>query len=83
MEWRAFPLEVTLQMQVRLCWPWPLPFPQLAWASLGSASKESTCNAGDLGSIPGLGRSTGEGKGNPFQYSGLENSTGSQRVRDD
>jgi len=40
----------------------------------GSASKESTCNAGDLGSIPGLGRSLGEGKGYPLHYSGLENS---------
>ena len=40
----------------------------------GLASKESTCNVGDLGSIPGLGRSPGEGKGYPFQYSGLENS---------
>ena len=40
----------------------------------GSAGKESTCNAGDLGSIPGLGRSSGEGKGYPLQYSGLENS---------
>ena len=40
----------------------------------GSASKESACNAGDLGSIPGLGRSPGEGKGYPHQYSGLENS---------
>ena len=39
-----------------------------------SAGKESTCNAGDLGSIPGLGRSPGEGKGYPLQYSGLENS---------
>ena len=39
-----------------------------------SAVKESTCNAGDLGSIPGLGRSSGEGKGYPLQYSGLENS---------
>ena len=36
--------------------------------------KESSCNAGDLGLIPGLGRSPGEGKGNPFQYSGLKNS---------
>ena len=36
--------------------------------------KESTCNAGDLVSIPGLGRSSGEGKGYPLQYSGLENS---------
>ena len=40
----------------------------------GSAGKESTCNAGDLGSIPGLERSPGEGKGYPLQYSGLENS---------
>ena len=40
----------------------------------GSAGKESTCNAVDLGSIPGLGRSPGEGKGYPLQYSGLENS---------
>ena len=39
-----------------------------------SAGKESACNAGDLGSIPVLGRSPGEGKGNPRQYSGLENS---------
>ena len=40
----------------------------------GSAGKESTCDAGDLGSIPGLGRSSGEGKGYLLQYSGLENS---------
>ena len=40
----------------------------------GLASKESACNVGDLGSIPGLGRSPGEGKGYPLQYSGLENS---------
>ena len=40
----------------------------------GSNSKESTCNAGDLGSIPGLGRSPGEGNGNSLQYSCLENS---------
>ena len=39
-----------------------------------SASKESACNTGELGSIPGLGRSAGEGKGYPLQYSGLENS---------
>ena len=39
----------------------------------GSAGQESTCNAGDLGSIPGLGRFPGEGKGYPLQYSGLEN----------
>ena len=43
-----------------------------------SVSKESACNAGDMedvGSIPGLGRSSGEGKSYPLQYSGLENST--------
>ena len=40
-----------------------------------STGKESACNAGDLGLILGLGRSPGEGKGYPFQYSGLENST--------
>ena len=42
--------------------------------SCGSTGKESACNARDLGSIPGLGRSPGEGKGCPLQYSGLENS---------
>ena len=40
----------------------------------GSAGKESACNAGDLGSVSGLGRSPGEGKGYPLQYSDLENS---------
>ena len=40
----------------------------------GSAGEESPCNAGDLGSIPGLGRSPEEGKGYPLQYSGPENS---------
>ena len=39
----------------------------------GSDGKESTCNEGDLGSIPGSGRSPGEGNGNPLQYSCLEN----------
>ena len=42
----------------------------------GSAGKESAYNAGDLGSILGLGRSPGEGKGYPLQYSGLENPMG-------
>ena len=40
----------------------------------GWAGKESACTAGDLGSIPGLGRSPGERKGYPFQFSGLDNS---------
>ena len=48
--------------------PWQLGFPD------GSVGKESTCNVGDQGLIPGLGRSPGEGKGYPLQYSGLENS---------
>ena len=57
-----------------------IPFSQFIYPSskkLGfpesSAGKESACNAGDLGSVPGLGRSPGEGKGYPLQYSGLEN----------
>ena len=60
--------------------PFCLDFPDT------SIGKESTCNVGDLGLIPGLGRSPGEGKGYPLQYSGLENSiqsTGSQRVGHD
>ena len=40
----------------------------------GSVGKESTCKVGDLGSIPQLGRTPGEGKGYLLQYSGLENS---------
>ena len=40
----------------------------------GSDGKESVCNVGDLGSVPELGRSLGEGNGNLLQYSGLENS---------
>ena len=40
----------------------------------GVAGKESVCNEGDLDSIPGLGKSPGEGKGYPLQYSGRENS---------
>ena len=43
------------------------------WFPCGSAGKESTCNAGDPGLIPGLGRSPGEGNVSPLQYSCLEN----------
>ena len=42
----------------------------------GSVGKESACNAGDPGLIPGLGRSPGEGIGSPLLYSCLENSMG-------
>ena len=47
---------------------WLVGFPD------SSVGKESACNVGDLGLIPGLGRSPGEGQGYPLQYSGLENS---------
>ena len=50
--------------------------PLIGWAMgfpCGSTGKESACNVGGLGSISGLGRSHGEGKGYPLQYSGLEN----------
>ena len=56
--------------------PWRmdrLPTPVFLGFPDGSDSKESNCNAGDLGSIPGLGRSPGGGHGNPLQYSCLEN----------
>ena len=72
-------------------WPWPLTqggkntLPLLAHqatrgaraseADGGSEGKESACNSGDLGSIPGSGRSPGEGNGNPLEYSCLENPT--------
>ena len=50
-------------------------FPQFVVSFPGGAEvKVSACNVGDLGLIPGLGRSPGEGKGYPLQYSGLENS---------
>ena len=47
---------------------------QLVGFACGSAGKESACNVRDLSSIPRLGRSPGERKGYPLQYSGLENS---------
>ena len=56
------------QTRDQTCAPW-LGFPG------GSAGKESTCNVGDLGLLPGLGRSPGEGKGYPLQCFGPENST--------
>ena len=51
-----------------------LPTPVFLGYPGGSAGKQSICDAGDLGSIPGLGRSPGEGKGYPLQYSGQESS---------
>ena len=55
----------TIFLLCRLC--------SLLSSARGSDSKESTCNAGDAGLIPGLGRSPGEGHGNALQYSCLEN----------
>ena len=54
-------------------WGILVAFPDGAFPG-GSAGKESICNAGDPVSIPGLGRSPGEGNGYPLQYSYLENS---------
>ena len=51
-----------------------LPTPVYLGFPCGSAGKESACNAGNLGLIPGLGRSPEEGKDYPLQYSGLEKS---------
>ena len=51
-----------------------LPTPVFLGFPCGSAGKEITFNEGDLGSVPGLERSPGGGKGYPLQYSGLENS---------
>ena len=76
-----------------LSWADPLEKGQATHSSilgfpLWPAGKESACNVGDLGLIPGLGRSPGERNGYPLQYSGLENSVdcmvhGLQRVRHD
>ena len=58
-----------------ICWRRNrLPTPVFLGFPCGLADKKSACSVGDLGSIPGLVRSPGEGKGYPFQYSGLENS---------
>ena len=68
--------ETPVQSWVRKI-PWRrnrLPTPVFLGFPCGSAGKESAGNARDLGSIPGLGRSSGEGKGYPLQYCGLENS---------
>ena len=48
----------------------------------GSDSKEPACNVGDLGLIPGLGRTPGEGNGNPLQYCYLENPHGQRSLED-
>ena len=75
-----FPMSHLLCFEIR-AWVWKicrrrdrLPTPVFLGFPCGSAGKECACNVGDLGLIPGLGTSPGEGKGNLLQYSGLENS---------
>ena len=74
---RSLPAPRALTDQISVCWECLdiyakyLPHFRL---HCGSAGKESACNAGDLGLIPGLGRSLGEGSDYPLQYSGLKNS---------
>ena len=64
----------------KICWRRDrLPTPVFFGFAFGSAGKESTCNAEDLSSIPGLERSPGGGNSYPLQYSGLENSMGCYR----
>ena len=65
---RTLKTELFLLYSICIFMPTFMDFPD------SSVGKEFTCNMEDLGSIPGLGRSPGEGKGYPPQYSGLENS---------
>ena len=63
--------------------PWRrnrLPTPVFSGFPGGSDGRESSCNVGDLGLIPGLERSPGGGHGNPLQYSGLENPHGPEET---
>ena len=64
-------LNIIREMQIKTTMRYH--YEQLEWLC-GSAGKESACNAGDRGLIPGLGRSPEEGNGYPLQYSCLENS---------
>ena len=61
------PVSIVAMNRTELGWSLELDFPG------GSDGRASACNTGDAGSIPGLGRSPGEGNGNPLQYSCLEN----------
>ena len=65
--WWSQPLFCSFLFLILFKYSWFTGFPA------GSVGKESTCKAGDLGLTPGSGRSSGEGHGNPLQYSCLEN----------
>ena len=64
----TFSWFIQLFSDIERCLPW--------WASLVAVGKKYASNAGDLGSVPGSGRSPVEGKGNPLQYSCLGNAMG-------
>ena len=66
-EWWEVGVEGTSKRKGYMCTMIDMGFPG------GLTGKESPCNVRDLGSIPGLGRSPGEGNGYPLQYCGLEN----------
>ena len=71
------PVKFELQINNEYC-------VSMSYSMLGTGAslvEKSTCNVGDLGLVPGLGRSPGEGESYPLQYCGLENSMGSQRVK--
>ena len=79
------PPEMQETLVQSLVWEDPLkrdrlPTPVFLGFPGGSDSKESACNVGDLGFIPGLGRSPGGGHGNPLQYSCLENPHGQRSL---
>ena len=67
-------LVIDTKIVEKVSWDGTLGFP------CGSVSKESACNAGELGLIPGLGRSPGGGNGNPLQYSCLVNPHGQRSL---
>ena len=85
--------QLVKKIHLQCRWPWfyswigkdpwrrdSLPIPVFMGFLGGSDGKESICNVGDLGSIPGLGRSPGGGHGNPLQYSCLENLYGQRSL---
>ena len=66
---------LSISLYIRITWVAfnKLPHPLAPWLPWWLSGKESACSAGDMGSIPGLGRFPGEGNGYPLQYSCLEN----------
>ena len=71
--YQSVPVASLIFLSIALLFHFPLPY-LFAWCWIFTGPSWSSCNLWDLGSIPGLGRSPGEGNGYPFQYSCLENS---------